>query len=90
LTRTIKEDLITIGDGIANVQKEQKEQKELATTEKRLKIENWLSPPDPSSNHHAACKTRQPTTGEWFINSEEFKNWKINSRSFLWLSGIRK
>ncbi|KAH9203390.1 hypothetical protein DL95DRAFT_399380, partial [Leptodontidium sp. 2 PMI_412] len=48
----------------------------------------WLSSPDPSTNHNAACKLRQSTTGEWFLKSDEFGKWKMTSRSFLWLYGI--
>ena len=57
--------------------------------ELRQKIHHWLSPPDPSSNHHAACKKRQPTTGMWFIDGEDFKRWKGDLNSFIWLYGIR-
>jgi hypothetical protein len=58
--------------------------------EKQQKIRYWLLSPDPSSNHHAACKVHQATTGEWFLKSDEFEEWKMTSRSFLWLYGIRK
>jgi hypothetical protein len=68
----------------------QTEQRTLATSEKQQRIYHWLSSPDPSSNYNAACKTRQATTGEWFLKSGEFKKWKMTSRSFLWLYGIRK
>jgi hypothetical protein len=57
--------------------------------ELRRKIHNWLSAPDPSSNHNDACKKRQPTTGEWFVGGEEFKQWKSDLNSFIWLYGIR-
>ncbi|KAF8854030.1 ankyrin [Acephala macrosclerotiorum] len=56
--------------------------------EERRKIRHWLSSPDPSSNHNAACKVHQATTGEWFLKSDEFEEWKMTSRSFLWLHGI--
>ncbi|KAH7363898.1 ectomycorrhiza-induced ankyrin-domain/NACHT-domain-containing protein [Rhexocercosporidium sp. MPI-PUGE-AT-0058] len=56
--------------------------------ENQQKIRRWLSSPDPSSNHNAACKARQATTGEWFLKSDEFERWKMASRSFLWLYGI--
>ncbi|KAL5328216.1 hypothetical protein ACEPPN_001712 [Leptodophora sp. 'Broadleaf-Isolate-01'] len=60
----------------------------LAIGEKQQKIRHWLSSPDPSTNHNAACKLRQATTGEWFLKSDEFEKWKMTSRSFLWLYGI--
>jgi hypothetical protein len=58
--------------------------------ERRQKIHRWLSPPDSSSNHNAACKKRQPTTGSWFVGGDQFAEWKVRSNSFLWLHGIRK
>jgi hypothetical protein len=57
---------------------------------RRQKLHQWLSPPDPSLNHNAACKKRQPTTGEWFLTSDHFEEWKMSPNSFLWLHGIRK
>jgi hypothetical protein len=58
--------------------------------ERRQKIHQWLSPPDPSSNHNTACKKRQQTTGSWFIRGDQFAEWKISSNTFLWLHGIRR
>ncbi|KAH7309366.1 ankyrin repeat-containing domain protein [Rhexocercosporidium sp. MPI-PUGE-AT-0058] len=86
LTRSIKDDIARLGDSLADIQIEQMT---LAMGEKQQKIRHWLSSPDPSSNHNAACKARQATTGEWFLKSDEFEEWKITSRSFLWLYGIR-
>ena len=54
------------------------------------KIDQWLAAPLPSSNHNAAMKKRQPTTGEWFTQSKEYADWKIRTNSFIWLHGIRK
>ena len=53
-------------------------------------IYQWLSPPDPSSNHNNSCLEHQPTTGDWFIDSNKFMTWKTVSNSVLWLHGIRK
>ena len=51
-------------------------------------INHWLNAPDPSSNHNNARKKRQPTTGEWFLKSANFSDWKAQSKSLLWLHGI--
>jgi len=61
----------------------------LALDEHRQKILRWLSAPDPSSNYNIACKKRQPTTGAWFVEGEEFADWKKDLGSFIWLHGIR-
>jgi len=60
------------------------------TDEYRDKIIRWLSYTDPSSNHLAACKKHQPTTGEWFIKGANMKEWKGTRNSLLWLYGIRQ
>ncbi|KAF2811530.1 HET-domain-containing protein [Mytilinidion resinicola] len=52
------------------------------------KIRQWLSPPDPSLNYEKALKQRQADTGLWFLESDEFAKWKIDTGSFLWLHGI--
>ncbi|KAG4414253.1 hypothetical protein IFR04_012625, partial [Cadophora malorum] len=85
LARSIKDDIARVGNVLADMQTEQGT---LVMGEKQQKIRHWLSSPDPSSNHNAACKARQPTTGEWFLKSSEFEEWKMTSRSFLWLYGI--
>jgi hypothetical protein len=61
-----------------------------ALDERRQKIHQWLSAPDPSSNYHAALEKRQPTTGTWFIEGQAFADWKSSPHSFIWLHGIRK
>jgi hypothetical protein len=55
----------------------------------RRTVHKWLKAPDPSSNHNNACKKRQPTTGTWFTESDDFKKWMDDLNSFLWLHGIR-
>jgi archaellum component FlaC len=48
----------------------------------------WLSPPDPSTTHNIACKSRHNSTAQWFFQGSIFNQWKSNG-SFLWLYGIR-
>ena len=59
------------------------------TDHEQESILKWLSVTDPSTNHNAACKSREPETGEWFTKGAEFADWKTSSNSFLWLYGIR-
>ena len=58
--------------------------------ELRINIVQWLSSTDHSSNHYAAIRKHQPTTGGWVIRMAEFENWKQTQNSFLWLHGKRK
>jgi hypothetical protein len=87
LARAIKDGVTRLNDGLAELQIRQRT---FLADEHRQKIYQWLSSPDPSSNHNAACKKRQPTTGAWFVRSDQFEEWKMGSNSFLWLHGIRK
>lgn len=56
--------------------------------ENRNMVIGWLGTTDPSSNHYAACKRRQPGTGKWFIEGSCMESWK-KPDSLLWLHGIR-
>ncbi|KAF3935527.1 hypothetical protein ABW19_dt0201550 [Dactylella cylindrospora] len=59
----------------------------LALNQKREKIRNWLSPPDPSINYNQALQRRHKGTGSWFLEGNDYKEWKKQG-SFLWLNGI--
>jgi hypothetical protein len=58
--------------------------------QRRQRIRDWLSAPDPFLNHAAARKKRQPLTGDWFLSGEMYGSWRYSPGSFLWLYGIRK
>lgn len=55
---------------------------------KLLAIKDWITAPDPSTNHHKAIKQRQADTGLWLLESKEFAKWKNSPASRLWLHGI--
>jgi hypothetical protein len=48
----------------------------------------WLSPPDPSSNHNIACKASHSGTAKWFFQGSIFNQWK-STGPFLWIHGKR-
>ena len=87
LSREIQDEISRLQDGITEMQIGQSV---FFADERRQKIYRWLSSPDPSSNHNAARKKQQQTTGAWFIEGYQFADWKVTSSSFLWLHGIRK
>ncbi|KAI4671112.1 uncharacterized protein J4E88_009510 [Alternaria novae-zelandiae] len=63
--------------------------KEMQGGERLAQIRSWLSAPDPSSNYQKAHNQRQPGTGQWLLQEHEnFKNWKEDAASRLWLYGI--
>ena len=58
-----------------------------ATANEREKFQNWLSPPDPSTNHNIARKVHHEGTTSWFFQGSIFKQWK--SSPLLWIHGKR-
>lgn len=51
-------------------------------------VKEWLSPPNPSTNHNAAKEKHLEGTGQWFLESNEFLTWIASPNSALWLHGI--
>ena len=58
-----------------------------ATANEREKLKNWLSSPDPSTNHNIARKIHHKGTTSWFFQGSIFKQWK--SSPLLWVHGKR-
>jgi hypothetical protein len=58
-----------------------------ATANEREKLKNWLSPPDPSTNHNIARKAHHKGTTSWFFQGSIFRQWK--SSPLLWIHGKR-
>ncbi|KAH9027727.1 hypothetical protein EDB85DRAFT_2291469 [Lactarius pseudohatsudake] len=52
----------------------------------REKHRGWLSPPNPSVNHNAACESHQGGTTAWLLPNDSFKEWQ-KSGSLLWVHG---
>jgi nucleoside phosphorylase len=60
---------------------------EACQTEESRRIFEWLSAPEPSTNHTEALEQHHEGTGLWFIHGDAFKEWKGEPGSFLWLHG---
>ncbi|KAK0932696.1 hypothetical protein LTR29_015734 [Friedmanniomyces endolithicus] len=58
------------------------------TNAQRDKTHQWLSPPDPSTNHNKALQQRHAGTGHWFVKGETFSSFKDGVVPILWLHGI--
>jgi Cdc6-like AAA superfamily ATPase len=64
-----------------------KELLSFARSEEIDKIKNWLSPPDPWTNHNAARCLHQAETGKWVLENDAYKAWLGGSSRNLWLHG---
>ena len=60
----------------------------VAMNEKRKKILKLFGEVDPSKNQRMGLKLRQPGTGLWLIDSQEFQDWSQMDGAKLWLYGI--
>jgi hypothetical protein len=40
-----------------------------------------------SDTHLSFCDQRAPGTGDWFLQGDEFQNWKDNTNARLWING---
>jgi hypothetical protein len=50
-------------------------------------IVEWMSPPDPWTNHESARKLHEQQTGTWLLESSKYKAWKSGQNQCLWLYG---
>lgn len=53
-------------------------------------VMEWLCPIDFTSDHRAANKKREPSTGNWFLEGREYERWRTTSESLLWVNGNRR
>lgn len=63
--------------------------KDVSDRQFRVELRKWLNAPDFTATHDGASTAREPGTGEWFLSSEEFKEWleAPSVPSLLWLQG---
>ncbi|EMC97141.1 hypothetical protein BAUCODRAFT_106474 [Baudoinia panamericana UAMH 10762] len=48
---------------------------------------DWLSPPDPWTNHHSARQRHEPNTGEWLLQCDQYRGWKAGAVRHVWMHG---
>lgn len=71
--------------GLDRLQLRYDEQKRL---DERQAILRWLTPDDYSAEQSNFLSRRQPGTGQWLLNSPEFKNWLESEKEILLCPGI--
>ena len=59
-------------------------------TRKHQKILDWLSPLNFFATQADVYRRRQAGTGQWLLESQEFKDWLNGTKETLWCPGIRK
>jgi hypothetical protein len=61
----------------------------IAVEQLRRDLRQWLSAPDPSTNHNIARGVHHEGTAAWFFHSDIFEEWRSSS-SLLWIYGKRE
>jgi hypothetical protein len=61
---------------------------QMQNSDKTGEVASWLQAADPSVNYNRAVRAHHPGTGEWLLRSTQFRKWKEQSNSFLWLHGL--
>ncbi|KAG8851937.1 hypothetical protein FRB91_007150 [Serendipita sp. 411] len=61
---------------------------DIRTFEYRKEVLRWLKGADPTTNHNAARKKHAHGTGEWLLDSKEFKSGVEDDGKIMWLNGI--
>ena len=51
-------------------------------------IEQWINPPDPSTNANHARQLHHEGTGLWLLENPIFQSWYSGSRRHIWLHGL--
>ncbi|KAF2667457.1 hypothetical protein BT63DRAFT_292722 [Microthyrium microscopicum] len=59
-----------------------------ATEAEMERIRRWVKGPDPHINYQSALNQRLDKTGSWFLEGNEYQNWKAQDKSLLWVNGI--
>ncbi|KAK0308799.1 hypothetical protein LTR01_004678 [Friedmanniomyces endolithicus] len=60
----------------------------VADSTRNAEIKSWLAPVDVSTNYNEARTQHHLGTGRWFLESEEYAQWKTHDKGVLWLHGI--
>jgi len=82
LSESIQEDVHEVAKGVRDLQSR-------AVTRERRELVAWLSPLNFWSKQSDVLSGRLEQTGEWFLESDEFKDWFKGTQKTLWCRGIR-
>ncbi len=68
----------------------QKTSIQTAEAQRHAELMRWVCPyeVDPFDNFQAAIERRQPGTGTWLTEYEEFKTWSQHDHGIFWLRGL--
>ena len=95
LSQAIKDDTLFARDNIpilqtnvVTIRDTQRLQLDAQQLQQHHNIMHWLSPTDFPAQQHDTISRRQEGTGQWFLDSPEFKGWLQGSDKILFCPGI--
>jgi hypothetical protein len=87
-TRSVKDDTVSIRDALPPLQASTTAVKEAQRLQHHQAIMEWLSPTDFPAQQHDIISRRQKGTAQWFLDSDQFKQWLQGSDKTLFCPGI--
>jgi len=78
----------TYSDDMSNKTSEESVADRIDRGEEDLEILEWLSEDDPALQQRDLLGRRQPGTGQWFLESEEYRAWRQTAGKTLFCPGI--
>lgn len=72
---------------VAHVSSQAQQIRDAQLSDRFQKVRDWLSAPDPWTNHSAARQRHEPDTGAWLLQSDKYRRWKAGQLRHLWLYG---
>lgn len=63
-----------------------------ASIDESQSVRSWLLPEgiDTETKFEAALRLRHPLTGQWLLDSNNFRDWLSRESGCIWVYGIRK
>ncbi|KAJ6521490.1 hypothetical protein DFH09DRAFT_479143 [Mycena vulgaris] len=77
-----------ISKSVRDVARNQKRYQDYQNSAERDKIIEWFSPLNLFLRQADIFSTRQPGTGEWFLQHELFKRWRSGEEQTIWCCGM--
>jgi Cdc6-like AAA superfamily ATPase len=87
-TKTIKDDTAAIRNGFPHVEATIVAVRSQQISEQHRQVMSWLSLADFSAQQHDIIRRREEGTGQWFLESTQFREWRDNTGTTLFCPGI--
>jgi hypothetical protein len=88
LSQAIKDDTASIQASTIAIEADTAAIRYAQSLQRHTAIIEWLSPTDFPSQQHDINSRRQTGTGQWFLETTEFKKWLDGSDKTLFCPGI--